>query len=60
MKPKAMMVLEMCIEEGLAYGWNRAHKHKDDPTPTEIQDKQHQAITELIWEWFDMGESDER
>ena len=27
MKPKFRNVLEMALEEGVRYGWNRAHKH---------------------------------
>ena len=60
MKPKTMMVLEMCIEAGLTYGWNRAHKHNESPSPSEIQEAQLSAIMGEIWEWFDMGESNER
>jgi hypothetical protein len=59
MKPKADKVLDMCIEEGLAYGWSRAYKHNDAPTAIEIQEAQKTAIMSELWEWFDMGESDE-
>jgi hypothetical protein len=59
MKPNALKVLDMCIETGLAYGWHRAHKHNESPTTSEIQEAQHRAIMDEIWEWFDMGDKDE-
>lgn len=59
MKPKTMKVLELCIEEGLVCGWNRAHKHNENPTETLIRSKQFDAIVELVYEWFDMGEKDD-
>jgi len=59
MKPNVVKLLEMCIQDGLAFGWVRAHKHNDDPTPIEIQEAQQSAIMGEIWEWFDMGDSDE-
>ena len=53
MKPKLIMVLEMCIENGLVAGYNRAHKHDDDPDPFKIQNAQFEAIITEIHEWFD-------
>ena len=59
MKPKILPVLEMCIEDGLSYGYMRAYKHNENPTAQEVQDAQHKAIMSSIWEWFDMGEIEE-
>lgn len=53
MKPKLFPLLEQCIENGLKCGYNRAHKHIDNPTDDQIFDQQHSAIMGEIWEWFD-------
>ena len=29
MRPKVYPILVRCVEDGVAYGWNRAHKHED-------------------------------
>jgi hypothetical protein len=31
MKPKPHLVLEMCIKQGIDWGWARAHKHFVNP-----------------------------
>ncbi len=54
MKPKILPVLEMCIENGLAYGYTRAFKHDDDPTEEQITQAIKDAIMHEIYEWFDM------
>lgn len=58
MKPKFDAVLEMCIDNGLRLGYNRAFKHSDDPTEEMIFDKQRAAIFEEIYEWFNMENND--
>lgn len=59
MKPKPHLVLEMCIKNGLDYGWNRAHKHTDTPNENLIKQEMEEAIWNQVWEWFDMEEKDE-
>ena len=54
MKPKFLPVLEMCIENGLTYGYRRAFKHTDNPTEEEITDQIRQSIMHELYEWFDM------
>ena len=54
MKPKFLPVLEMCIENGLAYGYRRAFKHNDNPTEEEMTDQIKQSIMHELYEWFDM------
>jgi hypothetical protein len=54
MKPKLMMVLEMCVENGLAYGWVRAHKHTEHPTDQQIKSHQLDEIVKEVYEWFDV------
>lgn len=47
-------IVSRAVEEGVRYGWNRAHKHTDTPSPEEIQnrieDSVMNALSEvLIW-----------
>ena len=53
MKPKILPVLEMCIENGLSYGYRRAFKHNDDPTEDQITQAIKDAVMHEIHEWFD-------
>ena len=59
MKPKPQMVLGMCIQEGIAFGWNRAHKHTDTPSEADLKREIEQEIWNQVWEWFDMEVSDD-
>lgn len=56
LKPKTWKVLEMAIEEGVAYGWQRAHKHDDHPSEDAIKQAIAQAVASSIGEWFDVTE----
>ena len=58
-KPKLMPLLEQCIENGLQLGWNRAHKHTDNPKEDIIFIKQSEAIFEELYEWFDIENTNE-
>ena len=58
MKPKEYQVLQMCIENGLAFGLNRAYKHTDEPTKDQILDAIEQALMEEIHQWFEFPEID--
>ena len=59
MKPKFLPVLEMCIENGLAYGYTRAFKHDDDPSEEFILNTIKESIMHEINEWFDMENTNE-
>ena len=54
MKPKFLPVLEMCIENGLTYGYRRAFKDNDNPTEEQMTDQIKQSIMHELYEWFDM------
>ena len=58
MTPKILPLLDRCIEEGIQYGWNRAHKHTDTPDEVWIREQIHQAIINEIWQWFDFKGDD--
>ena len=53
MKAKEYDVLARAVEEGVAYGWMRAHKH--DPVPDDESAKIEitNAVVSEICEWFD-------
>jgi hypothetical protein len=53
MKPDTYKLIEMCVENGVAYGLNRAYKHIDNPTTEQIAEKIRQAIMHEICEFFE-------
>ena len=56
MKPKFFPVLEQCIDQGITLGYNRAHKHVDNPSQEIIEHEIYQAVMNEIFEWFDFDE----
>lgn len=58
MKARTLKLLERCIEDGLASGWMRAHKHSDNPDAEHVQDSQYLAILNEIHEWFEFEQGD--
>jgi hypothetical protein len=52
MRANEYKVIEMVVEEGLSYGWNRAHKHVENPSPEDIREAQGDAIMGDLSEWF--------
>jgi hypothetical protein len=59
MKPKFRNVLEMALEEGVRYGWNRAHKYNPEPDIDAAADSIVQCIMDTLDEWFDFEENNE-
>jgi hypothetical protein len=59
MKPKLFPVLEMAVEDGVAHGLNRAHKHTDNPTHDQIVVAVTEAVLNSICEWFDLDQDQE-
>lgn len=59
MKPKFFPVLEMCVENGVALGVNRAYKHDDNPTHEAIKEHVMREIENQLYEWFDFEEIQE-
>lgn len=58
MKAKDHLVLEMCIKNGIDWGWARAHKHTDTPGENLIKQEIECAIEHEISEWFDFDNQD--
>ena len=52
--PKPYPLLVDCLEKGAEYGWNRAHKHTDNPGENSIRDQIVQAQLNEICEAFDI------
>lgn len=53
MKPKARVILERAVEEGVRYGWMRAHKYAENPSDAEVQSTLESAVMSAIYEVFD-------
>ena len=53
MKPKFRAVLEMAIEEGVRYGYNRAFKYNPEPNIDSITDTIVTEIFNSLDTWFD-------
>lgn len=52
MKVKAYAVLQRAVEEGVACGLRRAHKHTDVPTSDAVEEAVERAVMEAICEYF--------
>lgn len=52
MRPRTYRVLELAVEDGVRLGWNRAHKHVDEPKETDIIVAVQEAVMGSICEWF--------
>lgn len=48
----AYRVADEAVERGILYGWTRAHKHTDTPTPEAIRDAIAQAVMNELSEYF--------
>ena len=53
MKPKYHELISRAVEEGVAYGFNRAHKHIDKPSDEVIKDSICEQVMNSICEVFD-------
>jgi hypothetical protein len=55
MKPKPHLVLEMCIKQGIDWGWTRAHKHFVNPPENILKEEIEERyfamrfMSGLIW-----------
>jgi hypothetical protein len=59
MKPNFRKVLEMALEEGVRYGYSRAHKHLENPSENIIIDNIVEQVMNSLYEWFDFEENNE-
>jgi hypothetical protein len=54
---KEIRILEMCIDNGIDTGWNRAHKHNSDPDELSIKTCIYESIIAECYEWFKFEEN---
>jgi hypothetical protein len=45
------------VEEGVAYGWRRAHKHIDTPDAATIEGQIVTAVLNEVCEYFNFGDT---
>ena len=53
MKPKFRKVLEIAVEQGVSYGYRRAHKHIENPTEGAIIDSIVEQVMNSLNDWFE-------
>ena len=58
MKPKLHKVLEIAVEQGVSYGYQRAHKHVENPTEGAIIDSIVEQVMNSLDDWFEFGEEE--
>lgn len=58
MKPRTFAIFEIAIEEGIEYGWRRAHKHTDSPSEDTIKEEISNAIFSELHKYFSFDEED--
>ena len=58
MKAKTRVILEMAIEQGVARGYRRAHKHVENPTEEAICMSIEDCVMTQIYEYFTFEEGD--
>lgn len=54
---KAYDVLQRAVEDGLNYGWRRAHKHTDTPHEEATKDALFNGVMDEIASYFDFDEA---
>ena len=50
MKVKTYTIVTRAIEEGIAHGYRRAHKHTDAPTPEAIKESIYNEVMNALCE----------
>ena len=57
MKPKFRNVLELALEQGARYGYNRAYKHIENPSTEMIVEHIVEEIMNSLDTWFDFEDN---
>lgn len=60
MKVNAYKVLSEAVENGISYGYSKAHKHDEYPTEDEIAFHLHQEIMLQICEYFQFDDDEKQ
>ncbi len=48
LKADIYKIISRAVEGGIAYGWNRAHKHTDNPNEESIKEEIEKAVMNEI------------
>lgn len=57
MKAREHEVLLIAVEAGVASGFRRAYKHREEPEPDQaVRDVIEQEVMNAIYEWFEVGD----
>ena len=56
MKVNKYKLIEKCVEDGAAFGMDRAFKHNDAPTDEDIVNEVVAAVMQELCEWFEFDE----
>jgi hypothetical protein len=56
LRVRAYEVLRRAVEEGIDYGWMRAHKHTNKPGEAAVKEEILQGILNEVCEYFDFAE----
>jgi len=56
LRVRAYPVLAECVERGVAYGYQRAHKHTDAPTADDVREQIERAVLNEICDAFEFPE----
>jgi hypothetical protein len=59
MKVRTYPVLCRAVEEGVAYGWRRAHKHNDKPDALTIEEQIVNAFLIEVCKYFEFDDDAE-
>lgn len=54
--PKVYPLLLDAVESGVRYGWNRAHKHEDNPSEEIVIQRITDSVMTEIFERFEIPE----
>jgi len=60
MTPKFTQLLEQCITDGVILGHERAYKHNEAPSQSDINQSIVTEVFNEIHEWFDFDELKEK
>jgi hypothetical protein len=52
MTPDAYRVLQMAVQDGIAIGLRRAHKHVETPTEDQLIEILEREVMTQVCEWF--------
>jgi hypothetical protein len=52
-KAKEYELMALAVENGVALGWEHAHKHDQKPEPDVVRERIVEDVLNSICEWFD-------